>query len=463
MLIRNCDIEGKTCDVRIANDAIAAVELQLTEVGSEPVIDAKGGALLPGLHDHHIHLTAAAAAINSVQCGPPHVFNEDDLRGALHGLTETEWVRGVGYHQSVAGDITRDWLDVNGPDKPVRIQHRSGRLWILNTRAMRELGIREPADGRLYDRDDFVKCAMQASPPVLKGIVEKLISAGVTGATDTTPGNDTEDLERLVKEASPLRLCVMGTSKLESVKGAAAASVGPVKFHYHDNDLPPLARLADEIKRTHAAGRNVAAHCVTDAEIMLFLAAMEEAGVQDGDRIEHAAISDNATIEWIKRLGLIVVTQPNFIVERSAAYKSDVPSQDQCKLWRVRSFIEAGVPLAAGSDAPFGGINPWRGMAAAVTRPKEFSFDEEVTPEQALALYTKPATDAGKAPRKIAVGEQADLCLLTKPWREVRSNLEKAEVRATLIDGVVAYDSMTSTSPHSNAVAAGMRAMDSAI
>ena len=37
----------------------------------EEVIDAAGGVLLPGLHDHHVHLRALAAAAASVSVGPP--------------------------------------------------------------------------------------------------------------------------------------------------------------------------------------------------------------------------------------------------------------------------------------------------------------------------------------------------------------------------------------------------------
>ena len=463
MLIRNCDIDGKSRDVRFADGVITAIEKDIRRQDGEQCIDAEGGALLPGLHDHHIHLTAAAAALASVQCGPPQVTDEAVLCEALYAALGSDWLRGVGYHQSVAGDITRDWLDAHGPDRPIRIQHRSGRLWILNSRAMDVLGLAEPEDGRLYDSDHVVQCALQASPPDLSPVVDRLLTSGVTGVTDTTPGNETDDLLRLIKGAAPLRLCVMGKQSLAAVAGSEVALVGPVKFHYHDNNLPPLAQLVEEIAAAHEQGRNVAAHCVTDAEIMLFLAAVEEAGAQPGDRIEHAAIADNATIEWIKRLGLTVVTQPNFIAERVKAYQKEVPAEDHHKLWRVRSFLDAGVPLAAGSDAPFGGFNPWAAMAAAVRRPSALSFDEEITPEQALVLYTKPANDAGAVPRKVTLGECADLCLLMKPWRDVRSDLERTIVRATIVNGVVVYDSMASTRPQSNAVSAETRAMDNAI
>ena len=324
MLIRNCDIEGKTCDVRIENGVIAAIEVHLTEAESEFVIDAKGGALLPGLHDHHIHLTAAAAAMNSVQCGPPHVYNEDDLRAALNGVTETVWVRGVGYYQSVAGDINRDWLDANGPGKPVRIQHRSGRLWILNSKAMHELGIKAPVDGRLYDRDDLVKSSMHAYAAAdLSPIVERVdCSAGVTGVTDTTPGNKADDLLKAYRQSCGAVTFVRDGNSLHLTD-----VTGPDSSWRSRSCKVSLSRQQPsaageswlvKLRRAHEARaqcrRPLCDQCRDHA---VSLQRLRKPALCPGIRIEHAAITDDATIDWIKRLGLTVVTQPNFVSQNA--------------------------------------------------------------------------------------------------------------------------------------------------
>ena len=149
MIIRNAEIRGKIRDVLLSGDRIQAIG---KDIGGDEVFDANGGALIPGLHDHHIHLNALAAAMNSVRCGPPEVTSKPQLIKALNQEREG-WLRGVGYHQSVAEDIDRAWLDKYGPARPIRIQHRSGRLWILNSRAMAELGINKPENGRLLDSD----------------------------------------------------------------------------------------------------------------------------------------------------------------------------------------------------------------------------------------------------------------------------------------------------------------------
>jgi len=377
MLIRNAEIRGQIKDVLLEDGRIVDIG---DNIRGNNFYEAQGRALIPGLHDHHIHLNATAAAMNSVSCGPPNVKNQSDLIERLNQVGDG-WVRGVGYHRSVAGEINREWLDTHGPKRPIRIQHRSGRLWILNSLAMKELGLKYPKNGRLLDGD--FKTRTDSSFPNLKPLIYKLLSYGITGVTEVTPSNGLVEFENYINNAKPLRLAIMGRAVLSSQQSQH------LKLHYHDHDLPALEDLANEIVAAHGAGRNIAAHCVTRAELMLTLAALNMAGSIQGDRIEHAAIADEVTIAWMKRLGLTVVTQPNFIVEREAAYLNDVPNSDHQNLWRLKAFKEVGLKLAAGSDAPFGDPNPWAAMAAAVCRPMGFEA-EAVTPEEALQLYTKP-------------------------------------------------------------------------
>ncbi len=452
MLIRNVDIGGKRVDARIGNGLIESIADHLSALDHEPVVEGKGGALLPGLHDHHIHLNATAAALQSVHCGPPDVMDEQQLITALHRNPDDDWLRAIGYHPSVAGEIDRNWLDKYGPERPVRIQHRSGRMWIFNSRAIALLDANIPDDGRLVDGDALVRQAPGSQRPDLGPLVNKLLSFGITGVTEVTPGNDRFDLEHYLRSARPLRLSIMGGEDLHTVDGGKAANIGPLKIHNHDHDLPPLSELTDTIERAHARGRAVAVHCVTRAELMLSLAAIEEAGPRHGDRIEHAAIADSTAIDWIKRLDLTVVTQPHFVAERGTAYLRDVDKDDLAHLWQLKSFLEAGIRLAAGSDAPFGDFNPWKAMASAVTRPDGLGPGEAVTAEQALALYIKPVEYAGGEARKIAMGAAADLCLLDRSWSDARENLADASVRATWIAGEMVYDNISSTSPHSSAV-----------
>ncbi len=422
MLIINVNVDGEFVDVAIDKGVITALGKQLNHTNE---FDGQGGSLIPGLHDHHIHIQATAAAMNSVKCGPPEITTTTGLRDALRDIKGKGWIRGIGYHDSI-GFVDRAWLDKHGPERPIRIQHRGGRMWILNSHAIDILGNWVPENGQLVDGDKKLRRALNGERPDLKLLVNKLLSYGITGITEVTPTNNREDYDYLVENLKPLKLSIMGTRELDGLPLA-----GPLKLHYHDYNLPSLEKLTDEIKGAHNAGRSVAAHCVTLAELMLTLSAIEMAGVHPDDRIEHAAIVTEDSLTWIKKLGLTVVTQPHFLKARADAYRRDVEKLDHPNLWRVGSFFNADIPFAFGSDAPFEDFNPWSVIQAAVDRPDGFGTDEKIKHKQALNAYLKPAHKAGAEPRRIKVGERADLCLLGK----------SGNVAATWIDGKLVFRS----------------------
>jgi predicted amidohydrolase YtcJ len=454
LVIRDAELEGERCDVRVEGGRVAALGRGLEPAPGERVIDASGGALLPGLHDHHLHLLAWAAALGSVRCGPPEVRDAPALAAALAAAAARGgFVRGVGYHESVAGELDRDRLDAFVSGRPLRIQHRSGGCWMLNSVACRALGLDAGADapgverdahgratGRLFRLDAWLRGRLgPEAPPDLAPVAAALSRCGVTGVTDATPALEPAALAALGAARAagrlPQRLVLLGAG------GASSDwATGPVKIVLDERALPALPALAERVRTAHASGRAVAVHCVTRAELVLALAAWEEAGARAGDRIEHASVAPPELVEWIARLGLAVVTQPGFVRSRGDEYLREVEVRDRAWLYRCAGFDAAGVPLGAGTDAPFGEPDPWRAMQAAIDRRTAagdtLGAGEAVSPERALALFTTPPDAPGGAPRRIAPGLPADLCLLDRPWARARERLESEAVVATLAAGV---------------------------
>ncbi len=64
---------------------------------------------------------------------------------------------------------------------------------------------------------------------------------------------------------------------------------------------------------------------------------------------------------------------------------------------------------------------------------------ERVTPEQALAGYLSSANSPGGGVRKIAVAEPADMCLLVRPFTDVKEDLAAALVSHTVVAGELIY------------------------
>ena len=456
MLFKKVDLENNIHDVRVHGDRILDIAPELVAEEGETVIHANGGALLPGLHDHHIHMNATAAALNSLSCGPPDVASEQELADALNKAAAQfplQWVRGVGYYPFKGNEehniIDCDWLDKNGPDCPVRIQHRSGRLWIFNTKGLDALNMKGALlsddihrTGHIYDTDASVQEALASDPQNLSDLIDILLSYGITGVTEVTPRNSPEDFLNYLKHTAPLKMTIMGRPTLIDMidKSTARVNIGHVKLHYHDHDLPSLETLTKEIEEAHSQGRGVASHCVTHAELLLTLAAIEAAGPSVKDRIEHAAIVTQEALDWIKQLNIGVVTQPSFIVARDEAYQQDIEQNMHANLWRLGSFQEKEIPLAAGSDAPFGSFNPWQAIHAAIHRPAIFDKGEALSAENALRLYTTEATNM-RIQRNIKKGVVADLCLMHQNRKVLFKDPSNAKVHMTLIDGKIVYKS----------------------
>src|SRR5206468_2191929 len=108
-----------------------------------------------------------------------------------------------------------------------------------------------------------------------------------------------------------------------------------------------------------------------------------------------------------------LVTQPAFVAERGDAYLAEVDADDVPYLYPCASLLTAGVAVGGSTDAPFGGLDPWRAMAAAVARSTPSGAvvgpGERLDSARAMELFmTPPATPGGRA-RRVAVGAAADL------------------------------------------------------
>src|SRR4051812_30588933 len=438
LLLTQAELEGVRRDVRVHDGIVNEVAARLRPAASEEVVDAGGAALLPGLHDHHIHLLATAAAMTSVQCRPPNVHDRASLASALRSAPGNGWIRGVGYSDDVAGPLDRNVLDGMLPDRPVRVQHRTGGLWVLNSLALQRTGLDQSGDhtGRLWRFDTQLRARLDSDgdiKPDLRALARRLNGYGVTGVTDATPDLDAAAVALLAE--LPLDLVLLGAPDDVHLPG----SPGPRKMLLHDHDLPDLDALVARIERSHAHGRPVAVHCVTRESLVLTVLAIESAGYVEGDRIEHAAVVPPELIGRIAALGLAVVTQPSFVALRGDDYLRDVAADDVECLYPYASLLSGGVCVAPSSDAPYGDLDPWRTLVAArdrrTRRGAAIAPHERVEVLTALRGFLSPLLQPGSAPRSIRPGVVADLCLLDASLREVVAEPDADRVRLVLRRG----------------------------
>ena len=467
----------------------------------DEIIDAEGGALLPGLHDHHIHLLSLAESLRSVDVS--QVADAGQLRSrirtaaddAAERRTDEGWIRAIGYHESAAGDLMKHGLDEIVRNRPLRIQHTSGAMWMFNTLGMELLGISETtlgaeldeagmATGRLFREDELLRsglglpetyaaaseaAASAGDSQMARGLSEvgiMLSSFGVTGVTDATPGYGDAEVGffRNMAEAGVIsqRLTLMPSvecmiasppknSATQSTPAISAEAIstemtmpyvsfGPHKIILSDHALPAFSEVADEVRAAHEAGRPVAVHSVTRASLALLVAVLNDVGSLEGDRVEHASVAPPELVAELQRQKVRVVVQPHFIAERGDRYLSEVESEDLTWLYRCQGFLDAGLRVAGGTDAPFGKPNPWLAMWAAVKRETQpgqqvIAPQERVAAAQARDLFLSPLDDPGGKPRRVSEGMAADICLLHEPWDEVARSMPENPVRTVWIGG----------------------------
>lgn len=445
------EIDGRGgCDVRLAGGLITAIGRRLERSGA--IFEGHGGALLPGLIDHHVHLFALAARQQSLSLATSPALPQA-LKDADRALPPGDWIRAQDYDEAGQEPLDAAAIDRILSHRPIRIQHRSGELWILNTAALATMhGIELPAGaerdaagratGRFWREDRWLRAHLPASIPSLAAVGAMADGYGLIGLTDASATNDDAAARLLTRTARRdglrARLMVMGGAGMTWPEDAAYV-LGPVKILLDDDRLGALDELVRSIAQAHAERRAVAIHCVTGLQTAFAIAAWRTAGARAGDRIEHGSMIDDDLAREIADLGLTVITQPGFLFARGDRYLRDIGHDDTGQLYRNAGLRRSGVKVAGSSDAPYGPLDPWVAMRAAVDRRSSggglIGLREKVVPAQALALYLGRFADPAGPPRRVAIGQPADLCLMRQPIARVLGELSSDLVAGTFVDG----------------------------
>lgn len=98
LILRDVELAGRRTDVAVSGDGRVSATGRLRPGPRDTLVEGRGGALLPGLADRHVHLLALAKSLESVDCGPPRIRTAEALADALRArATATApdaWIRG---------------------------------------------------------------------------------------------------------------------------------------------------------------------------------------------------------------------------------------------------------------------------------------------------------------------------------------------------------------------------------
>ncbi|HEY7066055.1 MAG TPA: amidohydrolase family protein [Chloroflexota bacterium] len=477
------------------------------------VVDAAGGVAVPAFHDAHLHLLSYARVATRLDCRDVRDLATLRARLGAHAraLPPGAWVRAWGYDEARLREERhpdRHDLDAVVPDRPVRLQHRSLHLDVLNTAALRALGLldnapsvtgpaarspnelrsdiqltddsaaaieRDPTNGtptgRLYHAGALLRaCVPRPAEGELAAAVraasDRLLAWGVTSVQDASHTNGPAEWALFARLAARgalgLRVSFVTRDALtlalsqgkREQDGVPRLLLGPVKIMLDEaTSDPAVVRVA--VAAAHAAGRAVAIHAVSEAEVALALDALAAARGYGGDpvrpplpdRIEHGAVIPDAWLAELGALGVMVVGQPALVGERGDVYRAAYPSEQHGWLHRAGSLLRASVGYAVGSDAPvmepapllaLHALRQRRAPDGAVLGPAErLGLDDALA---ALTLGPARAVGADGWLGRLRPGMIADIAVLD-PDVLANDSAEAARrpVRLTLTEGRVVW------------------------
>jgi hypothetical protein len=116
-----------------------------------------------------------------------------------------------------------------------------------------------------------------------------------------------------------------------------------------------------------------------------------------------------------------------------------------------RSFLNAGVVIANGTDVPVEEIDPFKNLYASVTRKRldnnfEFFKEQRMTRKEAIYSYTLGNAFAAFEEEKkgsLTVGKFADFIVLSKNLSTCQDEeIPSIQVKCTVVGGKVKYGSL---------------------
>ena len=466
-------------------------------------IDLGGRVVIPGINDAHYHLFFPPDGARLHFNGQEPTWEEvrDTLADAVSQTAKGTFIFGeTGAALFEAAQANRDSLDKLAPDHPIVLQGWTGHYYILNTAAIRKLGLKEdepdPVGGRFVRGSDgkltgltleyatfrlhrvlntlvsdrnalegartffneaarlgitsvqnmsmpiaperFVSLLEKSPPPVHMRIMRFLLTDEHRRITEEGP--------ELPRRLSP-RVTVSGTKYV--LDGSPIERSCAMRTPYSDD--PSTSGWMDFTEKDMEAmlreslqgDDQLIVHIVGDRTAETFLSAMEATGgkavwSKRRVRIEHGEGIMPDLFPRVKELGIIVVQNPVHFALRDLLIRRFGPGRTE-QLQPFRSLLDAGIPVALGSDGPF---NPYLNLMFASNVPGKAK--ESMTREQVVTAYTLTSAFAEFAEKdkgSLEPGKLADLAVLSQDIFQVQAqDLPKTESVLTMVGGKIIYD-----------------------
>lgn len=424
-------------------------------------IDLERHTLLPAFIDGHSHITALAQTLTLCSLQGTRSFAE--IAERLKAFCETskrEWVVGFGYdHTQLREGVhaTADFLDRIIPDRPAVLSHASGHMGVLNSAALRALGIdsstEDPSGGVIGRRADgspngyleeaaFTQYSARMPRPGLEETMQSVLDAeklyfkyGITTIQDgiTKPA----DWAVLRALAERKRFTADVVSYIDIFEGSALlreneAYANGYKDHLRIGgyklflDGSPQGRTAwmtqpyenssdyrgypvhrDEtvlacMMKAERENRQILVHCNGDAAADQMIRTYRESfeAYQNDIRpvMVHAQLVRRDQLEEMHRSSMLASFFPAHIQRWGDVHIENFGMRRAEKISPIKSAIELGVPCDFHQDTPVLMPDMLETLRCVVERRTENGIllgeDERVTPLEALRCMTRDAAYA---------------------------------------------------------------------
>lgn len=194
------------------------------------------------------------------------------------------------------------------------------------------------------------------------------------------------------------------------------------------------------IRTLHDTGLQICTHCIGDAAADLALDAYEGAmnaspRSDPRHRLEHLILTTPQATTRMRDLGVIASCNPHFIFVGGDSYVNNFGEERKNRIIVTREWLDAGVHVTIGSDAPSVPFHhPAATMAAAISRltfnKKVINEEQSMDFKETLRAHTYEAAYAAHEEAvkgSLEPGKLADLAV----WNEDPSKLNFAELAST--------------------------------
>ncbi len=461
--------------VAVTNNKITKVgtnqEMQTLIGENTLVLNLEGKTVVPGLIDTHIHVADYGRCLMWLDLSSAKSVAEMQqlIKEKAQQTPTGRWIIGQGWNETRFKDQrmpTIADLDEAAPDNPVILYREAAMICAVNTKALSAAGVTEQTavsqggaidktpDGKLSGifRDTATSLIWQAVPEPTEGELlmatvsacQKIFQAGITSLhwlviseselsiiqKLLTMGQLMFRVNVVVPEAL-LEKAAMLESKDNQVLRVGGAfivvdgyldSKEAALLEPYSDDLNNRGKLFLQkealdasVKRALSFGVQPVIHAMGDKAVDLSLSVIEQTP-NIRFRIEQAAVLNPNLIERLKKQNLTVTIQPKVVSTEFTVWSAQERLGDRAKyLHPLKTLINEGVVVAAGSDCPMEPLSPLLGVQELVTRQ---SYPEQrLSADEALRLYTlNAAYCSGEEQIKgsIEEGKLADFTVLAQ-------------------------------------------------